>query len=120
MDKPRPKAPNVMEMIPTHRAKFEKKDGVIILLAPKFKNIFFVKHIMPRMKQPNYKIQLDAFGTSVWNLIDGEKSVFEIAKELKTEYGESVEPVYERLGLFVNMLAQRHFITLSLAGMRKA
>ena len=113
------KAPNVLEMIPAHGVDFEIVENIVILLSPKFKNRLLLKYVMPRMKQPNYKIRLDAFGSSVWHLIDGKKTVFEIGKILKSEHGKSVEPVNERLGLFMNMLAQRRFIILSLTGMRK-
>lgn len=110
------KTTNVIEMIPAHNVLFELKDEIVVILAPKFKNKFFVKYIMSRMKQPHYRIHLDAFGSRAWNLINGEKTVFEIGAELKAEFGERIDPVYERLGLFINMLAQRKFITLSSAG----
>ncbi len=113
MKKEKQEAPNVLEMIPTHAVDFEFEEGRVVMLAPKFKNKFFVKHIMRRMKSPFYRIHLDEYGSQTWNLVDGKKTVFEIGKELKAKYGESVEPVYERLGLFMNMLAQRRFITLS-------
>jgi len=118
MKKTNSKAPNVIEMIPTHNVQFEIKDDIIVILAPKFKNKILIKYVMHRMKQPNYRVHLDAFGSRVWNLINGEKTVFEIGGALKTEFGESIDPVYERLGLFMNMLAQRKFITLSSSGMR--
>ncbi len=118
MKKTEQKAPNVLEMIPAHAVDYEFEEGAVVMLAPKFKNKFLVKHVMHRMKIPFYKIHLDEYGSRTWNLIDGKKTVFEIGKTLKAEYGESVEPVYERLGLFMNMLAQRQFIILTQMGTR--
>lgn len=104
--------PNVLEMIPTHQIDFEERDGTIYLLEPRFRNRIFLKYVLPRMKHPYVKIALDEFGTYVWKRINGHKTVYEIGNELKSEYGTKVEPVYERLGLFVNMLAQRQFVSL--------
>ncbi|RLD11452.1 PqqD family protein [candidate division KSB1 bacterium] len=118
MKKTNSKTQNVIEMIPKHNIRFETREDIVVILTPKFKNKFIVKYIMSRMKQPNYSIHLDAYGSAVWNLMNGEKTVYAIGKELKAEFGESVEPVYERLGLFMNMLAQRKFITLSSVVMR--
>ena len=103
---------NVMTMVPKVNTNFECADKRIVLLEKKFKNKFLVKHLLSRMKQPHYKIYLDDYGTFVWNQIDGNRTVFDIAVQLKEQYGEKVEPVYERLGMFINMLAQRKFITL--------
>ena len=62
------------------------------------------------MKRPNYKINLDTFGTSVWNAINGKNTVAEIGDVLRNEFGEKIEPVYERLGLFIKMLEKNKLI----------
>ena len=90
-------------MIPEYNIKFEEKEGKIFLLEPRFRNRFFSKHVLPRMKHPYVKIALDEFGTYVWKRINGRKTVYEIGEELTSEFGSQVEPVYQRLGLFVNM-----------------
>jgi len=107
------KESNVLYMVPEHNAKFREQEDHIVLLEPKFKMKFLKKHLMPRMKSPYYKIHLDDFGSFVWKEIDGQKTVMDIAEKLQNEFGESVDPVYERLGLFINMLAQRKYISLT-------
>ena len=108
------KPANVLEMYPTQNVVWETlEDQNIALLVPKFKNKFLVKYLVPKMKNPNLKIKLDKFGTRVWQYIDGKNSVMQIGNHLKEDYGQDVEPVYERLGLFINLLAQRNFITLT-------
>ena len=113
----KPTGPNVIEMIPQRNVDFVRENNMVVLLAPKFRNRILVRYIMPKMKQPHYPVLLDEFGTTVWDLIDGTRTVFEIGKMLKAQHGEKVEPVFDRLGLFVNMLAQRRFISLSMSGM---
>lgn len=102
---------NLLELIPVKNIGWEKtEDNLIILLKPKFKHPFFKKHVLPRMKKPNYKIKLDAVGSFVWERCDGQRTVKEVAQSLKQEFGESVEPLYDRLALFLQSLEKNHFI----------
>lgn len=111
---PEEQAPNLLDMCPVPSIKWEQaEDGLITLFTPRFSNKWMVKHILPRMKHQDLKIHLDEFGSWVWQQIDGHTTVFQIAKNLQEKFGESVEPVYDRLGLFINHLARRQFITLT-------
>jgi phage-related protein len=71
-----------------------------------------VKYLLPHLKKRDFKIKLDEFGSCVWQQIDDRKTVMQIGGHLKEQFGEQVEPVYERLGMFVNLLARRNFISL--------
>lgn len=56
-----------------------------------------------KFKIPQYKkIELDEFGSTVFLLIDGKRTVKEIGKILDSKYGEKIHPLYERLLLFLN------------------
>ena len=111
MTKTKTQPQNVLEKIPAHAVDFDHKNGAIHILIPKIKLEIF-KFLQQRLKHPYTVVQLDEYGTRVWNLIDDRKTVFDIANTLRQEFGDKIEPVYERLGLFINMLAQRRFITL--------
>ncbi len=54
--------------------------------------------------------ELDEKSAAVWQLIDGKRSVYEIADGLKNRYGEDCEPLYERLALFLKTLSRSGFI----------
>ncbi len=98
-------------IIPQQFAKFEKEENDnITLLKPKFNSNFSLKYIIPRMKHPYYSIHLDEIGTAVWNSIDGKRNAVEIGEKLKGELGDRIEPVFERLGLFLATLKQQKFI----------
>jgi len=114
MKKEQPKqAENLLIFKPRRIVQWEEQeDGRIVLLIPKFKNRLLVKYLLPRMKSKNFKIRLDEFGSLVWRYLDGSHTVMQIGELLHNEFGEKVEPVYDRLGLFVNMLSHRKFITL--------
>ncbi len=55
-------------------------------------------------------IHLDEQGSFVWNLIDGQKDIIEIGKNVKEHFGEKAEPLYERLAKFFKILESYKFI----------
>ena len=100
------------EVIPRPLVNFEiAEEGLAVLLKPKIKNPFLAKHLLPRMKHPNFKIKLDENGTAVWKLIDGKRTALEIAESVEKELGDKIHPTYERLGRFLRMLKNGHFIS---------
>jgi|GEM_PF-53517 len=108
-----PAAENLLEFIPRPVAQWQRDEkGLVLLQLPKFNNRFLRTHVQPRMKHPFISIHLDAFGTWVWERMDGRRTVLEIGETLAGQFGDAVEPVYERLGMFINLLAHRRFIRL--------
>ena len=56
-----------------------------------------------KFKIPMYKrTTLDEYGSEVFLQIDGDKTVKEIGDNLEKKYGEKVNPLYERLLIFLN------------------
>jgi len=104
---------NLLDIVPVKSAEWETRDNKLItILRPKFSNKIFKKYILPRMKKPCYKIYLDEFGSFVWSQCDGAQTVEEIGGKLQKEFGEDVEPVYDRLGTYIRQLHKARFITL--------
>jgi hypothetical protein len=102
---------NLLELIPDRNIQSEKTgEGLTILLKQKFHHPWFIKHILPRLKNPHYKIKLDDVGSFIWELCDGEKSIKEISARLKEKFGDKVEPLYDRLGIFFQNLEKNNFI----------
>lgn len=102
---------NLLDLIPEQKIQFEESsDGLIILLKPKFKNKLLVKYLLPQIKKPNFKIKLDQFGSFVWKQCDGINTVEQIAKLLQDHFKEDIEPVYDRLSLFMQSLVKHQFI----------
>ena len=58
------------------------------------------------------KIDLDQYGSYIWTAIDGQKNIETIANGFKKAFGDEVEPLYERLGSYVNILRNNAFIKL--------
>ncbi len=104
---------NLLNLIPVQKIKCEiKEDGLVVLLKPKYFNPFLAKHLLPRMKQPYFKINLDEIGSFFWLNCDGTRTVLEIAKLHKENFGEKVEPLYERIAHFITSLEKNRLLVL--------
>ena len=102
---------NLLDLIPVKNIKFEESsDGLITIFKPKFKNKLMVKYIASRLKSPDYKVNLDEFGSFVWKHCDGKNTVEQIGELLKHNFQEDIEPVYERLAVFIQSLARYNFL----------
>ena len=56
------------------------------------------------------KVHLDQQGTFIWPLIDGERTVADIAALVKDEFGEAAEPLYPRIVKYFQIVESYHFI----------
>jgi hypothetical protein len=102
---------NLLELVPVKNLKWEEnEDGSICLLKPKFRLPFLKKHLLPLLKRPYYKITLDKIGSQFWESCDGVRTMEEIAARMKNELGDEVEPLYERITLFLQTLEKNKFI----------
>ena len=103
---------NLMELVPERAIDNEiTEDGKIVLLIPKFKGLIG-KIILPRMKSPYFRLNLDEFGSFVWNHCDGDSNVFQISESIRAEFGEAVEPKEKRLAMFIQKLYQAKALNL--------
>ena len=102
---------NYLEMTPVPMYSYETaEEGLIKVLVPKFTSQFAKKYVNKWLKYPYIKANLDEFGTSVWLLMNGENKVDYIGNKLTEQFGERIEPVYDRLTLFLTQLYQAGFI----------
>ena len=58
------------------------------------------------------KIHLDEMGNFIWPLIDGEKTVYDIAELVKEHFGEKAEPLYNRLVTYIDTLHSYGFVCM--------
>ncbi len=103
---------NLLEYVPRINVAWEMADAEVFLLIPKFKSAFLQKHLLSRMKRPNVRLRLDEYGSCVWQNINGVATVHEIALTLREKFGEAVEPVFDRLGLFISLLYRNRYIVI--------
>lgn len=111
------KKDNFLALVPVPKVSQDwiiKEDGLVQIIIPrqgildKVVRVFFnTPEVM--------KIDLDAMGSCVWTTIDGNKSIYEIGDIVKEQFGDHAEPLYERLGTYINILRNNKFITLKKA-----
>ena len=102
---------NLLDLIPVRIREWEKlAQNQIVILQPKFRNRWLARWLLPRMKRPHYRVKLDEFGSWVWIHCDGRTTVKEIGFSLKERFGETIEPVYDRLSIFLNQLERSRLI----------
>ncbi len=102
---------NLLELVPVRLAEWEEIDGRVLVHRPRpagrgvravMHRLFY--HLSAR------RIRLDDVGSFTWRELDGEQSVEMIARKLRAEFGERVEPAEERLGHMVRVLHREELI----------
>lgn len=64
-------------------------------------------------RKPRFtKVHLDVNGSFIWPLIDGERTVADIAGLVKAEFGEAAEPLYPRIVKYFQIMESYHFVKL--------
>lgn len=76
---------------------------------------FFNRIAQKYFKKPKVtKVHLDKMGNFIWPLIDGKKSIYDIASYVKEEFGDEAEPLYERLTQYMKTLESYGFVSYKL------
>jgi hypothetical protein len=125
--KRRGRSPNLLDLVPVRSPDFsfvireqpalEVKPrepgaaGTVSVSIPRFRGRFGTQVCNLAHIRPDFDLNLDAYGSFVWLLIDGKTTVRELGLELKEEYGEKVEPLYGRLAHFLSLLERNRLLT---------
>ena len=56
------------------------------------------------------QVHLDETGSYLWPLIDGQKTVADLAECMKQQFGEKAEPLYPRIIKYFQIVESYHFI----------
>jgi hypothetical protein len=102
---------NLLELIPVRSAEWDERDDRVIVLRPKpsTSGLRAVFDWLSYSMAPG-RLRLDDVGTHSWRLIDGRRSVLEIATLVRAEFGERAEPCEERLGKFMQQLKREELV----------
>ncbi len=104
---------NLLSLTPRRTVEWvEGENGNVVILFPKFRNKFLVAWLLPMLSKKNFRIKLDAHGSFLWRLFDGSTKVEEMGVRMEREFGKDAEPVFERIGKFLQKLEKEKFITL--------
>ena len=103
---------NYLERVPKRPVKIGWKVDETGIVTLEIENTGFVNRIAQKfLKKPKISyIHLDENGSFVWQIIDGEKSIIDLGKEVETKFGEKAMPLYERLAKFFQILDSYGFV----------
>lgn len=110
--KKKEKSENYLEQIPIVRTGlgWTRDDKGIVTLNIENKG-FFNKVAQKFFKKPPVTyVHLDELGSFVWPLMDGEKDIIALGKEVDEHFGEKAYPLYERLAKFFQILDSYGFV----------
>ena len=87
-------------------------DGRINLLVPPYGRGRWGKKLQTWFRASSHRVRLDDIGSFVWQQCDGRNRVRDIAAAMHEHFGERVQPVEERLVLFLTQLVRGRFVSL--------
>lgn len=86
------------------------EDNNLVTISIENKGIFN-KLAQKFLKKPKTSyVHLDEFGSSVWQLIDGQKDIMKIGELFLEKFGDKANPLYERLAKYFQILDSYGFI----------
>ncbi|MCU6736482.1 PqqD family protein [Diplocloster agilis] len=103
---------NYMDYVPMKNPEYKwetNEKGRVVIDEP---NVGFFNRIAQKFfHRPKVShIQLDAYGSFVWQQIDGKNTIYDISELVKAEFGKKAEPVLNRLVEFFRILKFHRFI----------
>jgi len=108
------KKDNYLDLIPirTNKMKWhEDQDGFIHIEIPRKDPIDRLVRLFKKTPE-QMRVDLDEVGSQAWKYMDGKRSIGEICDLMTEQFGETVDPVIERVGTYINILRNNKFITL--------
>lgn len=105
---------NFLDFIPVRNPDntWEVKKNGRVEIAMNNKGIFNrIAQLIFRKPKVSY-IELDEFGSFVWQQIDGKTDVLTIGEAVKAKFGEKAEPLYTRLCTYIKTLKNNKFVML--------
>lgn len=103
---------NYLDLVPERSSALtwsSDEEGIIVL---EVENTGAFNRVAQKLfKKPKVtKVHMEKYGSFLWPLIDGEKTVMELADLQKEEFGEEVEPLYPRVVKYMQIMESYHFI----------
>lgn len=99
-----PAGSNLLELVPHRTASWSEDAGRVVVEIPAPSRPWLAPLAWLSFKMSSKRIRLDEVGSLAWTLLDGRRSVGEVAAALRERFGDRVEPAEERLGTLLRML----------------
>jgi hypothetical protein len=102
---------NLFDLIPiiSEHITTENEGELSVITFPRFRSAFMQRFFVPKNKSPMIRIRLEEHGTAVWNLIDGKRTIKEIA-EILAEHFNHEENYEYRVAIYFSQLFKQGFV----------
>jgi len=102
---------NLLDVIPYQAEHITtERDGDTVTLAfPRFRKEWTRRLFLPKKMSPHIRVKLEEYGTAVWALIDGHRTVGEIV-ELMAEHFDDDDNYQQRVTAYIVQLQKDGFI----------
>ena len=99
---------NLFDLVPfiSEHITTEKEGELSVIAFPRFRSKFMQKYFVPKNKSAVIRIRLDEHGTAVWDLIDGKRTVKEIAEALAEHFQQEKNYEYRVVAFFSQLYRQ--------------
>ena len=102
---------NLLDLKPVRLMEHLMDNDLVVVQIPRFRSRW-MGWLQRRLKKPCYQLHLDKIGSTVWLACDGESTVADIGNRLKERFGEEIEPLWDRLALFIRQMRSGKLIEL--------
>ena len=96
---------NLLDVVPfrsTHITT-EREGDCVVVAFPRFKYEWMKRFMLPKGMSPDIRVRIEEDGTAVWELINGERNVRAIIKEL-AEHFDNEENYESRVTTYIAQL----------------
>jgi hypothetical protein len=102
---------NLFDLVPVicEHITTEKEGELSVIAFPRFRSKFMQKYFVPKNKPAMIRIRLEEHGTAVWDLIDGQRTVKEIADALAEHFNHEENYEY-RIATYLGQLQKQGFV----------
>ena len=102
---------NLFDFVPfiSEHITTEKEGELSVIAFPRFRSKFMQKYFVPKNKPAIIRVRLEEHGTAVWDLIDGKRTVKEIA-EILSDHFQQEENYEYRIATYFSQLYRQGFV----------
>ncbi|GHT51192.1 hypothetical protein FACS189440_19870 [Bacteroidia bacterium] len=104
---------NFFDLVPviSEHITTEKEGELSVIAFPRFRSKFMLKYFVPKNKPSIIRIRLEEHGTAVWDLIDGQRTVKEMADALAEHFNHEANYEY-RIATYLQQLQKQGFVKM--------
>lgn len=95
---------NLLGLAPRRVASWSEEGGLVVLRVQAPACPWRTPFEWLSYKMSAKSVRLDEVGSFAWKLLDGRRTVAQVAERLRVQFGDQVDPAEERLGEMIRML----------------